>query len=243
VFNDVDMSTVSATDNPVTGVIGGVRRLDVSITSCMFCGILDFTLVGVIPSSALLDYSSTAGADAAFELFYDAGGAGLNASLSFALGIRVPLIEVDAAVYPLTVTVRLDSGPNTATSTMTIPIGGLTLSLDFPFAGFIGIAGIDLDNLSSIRVLVDPSGGVAAGDLQVMPITTFGTPPNEPNDDCLNGEDDDNDGAVDCNDPDCIDVQECIAPAPTLSPGMTALLLVVLSGIAFLAIARSRRTD
>lgn len=244
VFNDVDASTVTGTDVGVGGVIGGVRQLDVTITDCVFCGFGDSALVGVIPADGLLDYSTTTGANGKFELIYDAGGAGLNASLSFALGIRVSIINADPPVYPLTVMVTLASNSNMATSAMTIPMGGMpNVVLDFPFAGFTGIAGIDLDALSSIRVMVDPNGGDGAADMQFPPITTFGTPPEEPTDDCLNGEDDDNDGAVDCNDPDCVLVPECSAPAPALSPGMTALLLGVLSGIAFLGIARSRRTS
>ena len=229
------VTTVTGTDTGINGVVGGVRVLNVTVTGCTFCPV-DNVIVGVIPSAMLLDFSSTSNADGTFELVYDAGGAGLDLSLIFAQGIRVPFVNVDPSAFPLEVMVTIATGGNSATKNIMLPMGLTDFDLDFPFAMFTGIAGVDIGDITSIRVLVNPSGGSAAGDLQVGPITTFGTPINE-TPLCDDGLDNDNDGGIDCNDPDC----KCPAPAPALSPEMVPIALAALLASGLLGLLRLRR--
>jgi hypothetical protein len=111
------------------------------------------------------------------------------------------------------------------------------LILEFPFASFMDIAGIDLDHVSSIRVLVDPD---TAADLQIQRIETYGTPETETA--CDDGADDDNDGLIDCRDPDCVgEFPGCAALAPALSPISLAALLGLLASVGGFGIVRLRR--
>ncbi len=233
------VDTLTGTDMNVSGVLGGYRVLNVSIASCMFCPGFDNVITGVIPADMLLDYAASAGADGSFELVYDAGGVGFNVSVAFATGIRLRLRNLDA--YPLSAMVTITSGANSAVSLLTLPNGPFDVDLDFPFAAFIGIAGIDLEHISTISVSVNPNGGEGAADLQMLGVTTYGTLIAEPPDDCQNGEDDDNDGVADCLDPDCVVIPQCKAPAPALSPGMMACLLGVLIATGLAGMLRMRK--
>ena len=53
---------------------------------------------------------------------------------------------------------------------------------------------------------------------------------------CSDGIDNDNNGLIDCADPECL----CV-PAPTMTPPTLLLLAVVLGGLALFGIARIRR--
>jgi hypothetical protein len=242
----VASSSNMATDTGLSGVLGGSRKLTVSVGTCTFCGMGPFddrVVAGADPAPmGLFCFNSTASADGSFELLYDANGAGLGASLSFADGIRVQIVNIDAASFPFAVTITLKSGPNSAQATQTVPNSPplpTDVDLDFPFASFTGIGGIDLDDLSSITVAVDPA---TAADLQILRIETYGTPENEIGGDCENGVDDDNDGVIDCEDPDCVGQSPaCAAPAPALSGAATALLFSLLVSVGGLGIVRLRR--
>jgi hypothetical protein len=239
-------SSNSVTDMGLGDVIGGTRGLKVSVTTCTFCGMgqFDDRVVGGADSDpmGLFCFNSTASADGSFELLYDAAGAGLGVSLIFAEGIRMLLANIDAASFPLSVTVTLTSGANSAQATQTLPdMAPLPTDaiLDFPYSSFTGIAGIDLSNIASIRVLVDPD---TAADLQVQRIATYGTPEMETA--CDDGADDDNDGLIDCRDPDCVGhAPNCAALAPALSPAATVALLGLLASIGGLGIVRLRRRE
>jgi hypothetical protein len=218
-------SSNSVTDTGLAGAIGGSRGLTVSVTTCSFCGMGQFddrVVAGAEEGPmGLFCYNSTPSADGSFELLYDAAGAGLNASLIFAAGIRMLVANIDAASFPFSVTVPTD------------------LILDFAYSSFTGIDGVDLSNISSIRVLVDPS---TAADLQIQRIATYGTPEMETA--CDDGLDDDNDGLVDCRDPDCVGYsRNCVALAPALSSAATVGLLGLLASIGGLGILRLRRRD
>jgi hypothetical protein len=236
-------SSTSVTDAGLSDVIGGVRGLTVSVATCSFCGMgqFDDRVVGGVDEApiGLFCFNSTPSADGSFELLYNAGGAGLEASLSFAEGIRLLIANIDAASFPLTVTLTLTSGANSAQAAQTLPnMAPLPTDaiLDFPFAAFMNIEAIDLDHLSSIRVGVDPS---TAADLQIQQIETYGTPEAETA--CDDGVDDDNDGLIDCRDPDCVgQFPGCAALAPALSPASIALLLGVLASIGGFGILRLR---
>jgi hypothetical protein len=150
--------------------------------------------------------------------------------------------NIDAASFPFSVTVTLASGANSATAMQAVPnVMPLPtdLILDFAYSSFTGIDGVDLSNISSIRVLVDPS---TAADLQIQRIATYGTPEMETA--CDDGLDDDNDGLVDCRDPDCVGYsRNCVALAPALSSAATVGLLGLLASIGGLGILRLRRRD
>jgi hypothetical protein len=241
-------SSEAVADSGLSGVIGGTRALTVSVTDCTFCGTGQFddrVVGGADPSPlGIFCFNSTAAADGSFELLYDADGAGLNTSLSFAEGIRVAIENIDASSFPLAVTVMLTSGANSAMATQTIPDPSpdpppLNLDLDFAFASMSGIGGIDLGDISAIKITLDLD---TAGDLQLRSIQTFGTPDEEIGDDCTDGIDNDNDGLVDCADPDCVtQAPECAAPAPALSAPMAVGSLVLLSMIGWVGVVRLRR--
>lgn len=239
-------STNSVTDTGLTDAIGGARSLAVSVGTCSFCGMGQFddrVVAGADPDPmGLFCYNSTASADGSFGLLYDAAGAGLNASLIFAEGIRMLIANIDSSSFPLSVTLTLTSGANSAQATQTIPDMAplpTDVILDFPYSSFTGIDGIDLSNIASIRVLVDPN---TAADLQIQRIATYGTPEMETA--CDDGEDDDNDGLIDCRDPDCVGHSpNCAALAPALSPAATVALLGLLASIGGLGIVRLRRRE
>ena len=59
---------------------------------------------------------------------------------------------------------------------------------------------------------------------------------------CANGIDDDNDGLIDCGDPDCGNLPPCAKPVPVASGWTTGVLVVVLLTVAFLSLRRNRST-
>jgi hypothetical protein len=61
-------------------------------------------------------------------------------------------------------------------------------------------------------------------------------------DGCMDEIDNDQDGLIDCGDPDCVGVEPCVAPAPALGPlGLVAgaVTLLVIGGVAL----RTRRRE
>jgi hypothetical protein len=232
VYNDA-LGTVMGLDTAIAGVIGGNRKLNVQMIGCSGCP-GDNVIVGVEPSAKILDYNSTFGADAAFELIYDGGGM-LNRSLAFAEGIRLSFINIDLSSYPIEIMVTLTSDPNSASSSTIIGMGGTDLIVDFPFSNF---PTVDVSNLSTITIFVNPNDGTNAGDLQMTGITTFGTPTEE-DPFCDDGVDNDNDDAIDCVDPDCLDVSPCVQ-APVMSPLLIGLLVAVLGAGGILGVGRGQ---
>jgi hypothetical protein len=230
-------STVRVDPN-LTGVIGQVRQLTVTATAL---GGGDFITSGVsLAPVTFLEYNSTVTADGAVELLFDRNGGGLNASLGFAQGIEVVIADADAAaVFPpgLDITVTLTDGnmhTASSTQTVTLPVMPMTpLPLQFPFSSF---AGIDPDNLFSIRVVIDPQ---IAGDLRLDVIQTYGTPLVETV--CNDGIDNNNNGFTDCQDQDCVDFPGCATQAPSLSPLGLGLALKALAFIALAGLRRRRR--
>ena len=57
---------------------------------------------------------------------------------------------------------------------------------------------------------------------------------------CIDGIDNDNDGLIDCADPDCQDQPPCARIVPTMGPNGTVVLAVVLSVVGLLGLARLR---
>lgn len=234
------VGTVMRVDPMLTDVLGGVRQLDVTATA-LGIPVLDFVVAGVVlPPVPFFEYNSTSDADGHVLLTYDRGGAGLFTYLAFAEGIRVTILEADAAAVfmpGLDITITLtDTDMNTAqsTQTVTIPVSAMApLALDFPFTDF---AGVNAGSLFSISALVAPQ---VAGDLRLDLIETYGTPVLETI--CDDDIDNNNNGYTDCSDQDCLTAPNCQKQVPALSPsGLSgAALFVALAGL--LAIRRLRR--
>ena len=65
---------------------------------------------------------------------------------------------------------------------------------------------------------------------------------NEFPDGCMDGMDNDGDMLIDCDDPDCFGISGCVSrPAPALSWYALLVTIVILSGLGFYAIRRSKR--
>ncbi len=222
----------TATDSGLAGVLGGVRQLTVEVTANGAPGFL-FLTAGADVVTGKLAYAADPSVDGRVELLYDAGGAGLNADLIFATGVRVEIANADLASPPFTVTATLtDGASNTATDSQVVNLPGGPISVDFPFAVFPGVNPRDL---FSIRIEVDPQD---SADMRFESFITFGTPPNEPT--CDDEIDNNNNGLIDCEDPDCFEDPACAAPAPLLSHMMVGVLLATLASIGLVGIARLR---
>ena len=203
------VGSTTVTDSGLTGVIGGSRTLTVTATSVG--GGLPEVRAGVMPIAQVLDYSSTVLVNGAVTLLYDNNGVGLGVDLSSGDGIEFDVIA-DVSSLPYDVTVTLDDGVTSQSSTQNVVVSGLQ-SVQFLYTAF---PGVDLTSVFSIAVSFDPN---LAGDLEVAaPIETFGEPV------CGNGlielveECDDGNGAAgDGCEPDCTLSAACtyVAPAGT----------------------------
>lgn len=233
------VGTVTRVDPMLTDVLGGVRQMDLTAT---FLDIppLDFIVAGVVlPPVPFFEYNSTADADGYVLLTYNRGGAGLFSYLAFAEGIRVTILEADAAAVAmpgLDITITLtdtDMSSAQLTRTVTIPVSPMApLTLDYPFTDF---PGVNVGSLFQITALVFPQ---IAGDLRLDLVETYGTPLLETI--CDDDIDNNNNGYTDCSDQDCLTAPNCQKQVPALSPsGMGgAALFVALIGL--LAIRRLR---
>ncbi len=160
--------TATGTDPGLSGVIGGVRKLQVTVTSEPAN---QGVRVGVIAAATILSYASDDSANGKMTLLYDAGGAGLGADLSSALNLSVNVFFADAAAPPYTVEVTLvDSSAKIASVTQTILISGARI-IDFPFSSFTGV---NIANIFSIKIAIDPN---TAADILLDIVETSGTAP------------------------------------------------------------------
>lgn len=230
-------------DTGLSAVIGGTRNLTVTATSLAIPG-LDYIVAGVelLPIN-FFEYNSRTGADGSTELLYNANGSGLNAMLGFAQGLQVLIREADiAAVAPpgMDVTVTIVDGNMVSasqTQTVLLPVSPMTpLPLDFPYSGF---PGVDPNNIFSVRIVLDPQ---IAGDTRLNLLGTFGTPVLETI--CDDGIDNNNNGATDCQDRDCVLAPVC-GPrrAPAMSPIGFAFAAAALLLVAYLAMRRTRARE
>jgi hypothetical protein len=140
------------------------------------------------------------------------------------------------------VTVTLTDGTMTtaaATQAVLLPVTpGTPLALDFAFSDF---AGVDPSGLFRIQIAVQPEPSELGGcDLELAGTQTFGTPPNETI--CNDGIDNNNNGLIDCKDPDCFSFPGCPSRAPALSPSGIAIAFALLALLGVSGIARRRRS-
>jgi hypothetical protein len=150
------VGSTSVTDTGLSGVIGAARTLTVEATAAD--GASPEITAGVIPAFNLVAYSSSLLADGLLSLLYDADGAGLGADLSLAEGIELTL-TTDAAAVPYLVSLTLSDGIVSETDSQA-GLMSVTTLIQFDFANF---PTVDLANLESIEVTIDPS---VAGDLE-----------------------------------------------------------------------------
>ncbi len=155
--------TANATENGLSGVIGGTRYMELTATSFDING-LDQARATVAPGPGVLDYVSTIGTDAFVTLRYSGPSGMLGANLSGDSFIQIDLSNYDlagGAVMP--VTVELGDPTHGASLTRSANAAG-PQSLVFNFADFPGNGTINLANIASIKVVFDPP---ASGDFRV----------------------------------------------------------------------------
>ncbi|MBI1813346.1 MAG: hypothetical protein HYR72_00015 [Deltaproteobacteria bacterium] len=161
------MGSLSANDTGLKGVLGGQRRVTVTVES-QDSGDLDIVSADIVPGAGLFGYASSGGADGRFDLTYDAGGAGLNANLLSESGVLIDVAEADLSSVPYTITLVIAdrsgrSGTITKASTSAGPQQVRLLLSALPK--------VDLAHVRSIVVSVNPQ---KSGDLQLNKIRTFG---------------------------------------------------------------------
>jgi hypothetical protein len=159
------IGTLSATDPKLSGVIGGTRRITVTVTSLQVAD-LDTVTADILPGLGVLGYASSNGADGRVDLTYDAAGTGLKADLSKEKTLVVDVAEADAAAIPCVITVKLsDATGRTVESTQTLTAPGAR-QLQFPLSDF---QSVNLRNVRSVALGINPE---RAGDLQLNQIRT-----------------------------------------------------------------------
>lgn len=226
-----DATAVNASDTGLAGVLGGNRTVQVLLESTGAENVLGVT-AGVNLGLGLLQYSEDATANGKVFLVYD----NIPKGLDFAQGIRV-MVNADAsAATGYSIEVILEDSGGSQSSTQASMATGFGIPFSFSFSSY---PSIDPGDLVSITIVLDGGG---SQDIQLEVATTFGTPEREVGEECMDGEDNDNDGLIDCLDPDCLSFEPCGAPAPALSPTGTGLALLVLLGAGMLAMVRIRRS-
>lgn len=159
------IGTMSATDPKLSGVIGGVRRVSVTVTSLQIPD-LDTVTADILPGLGVFDYASSNGADGRVDLTYDAGGGGLNADLSKEKAIVVDVAETDSSAVPYTVSVKLsDASGRSVDSTQSVSSPG-PRQLQFLLTSF---KTLNLRNVRSIALGINPG---RAGDFQLNQVRT-----------------------------------------------------------------------
>jgi hypothetical protein len=154
-------------ENGVAGVLGSDRETYVSANSLAVPG-LDFVAVDISPEG-YFDYTSSAGADGAAGLRYDAQDGGLHVDLSGDKFLQIDFVYFDAANgYPMAVTATLDDSTNNASRVESLTVPGAQ-SLIFQFADFAGIGSVDLTDVYSIDIDFEPG---TAADFRIRQIIT-----------------------------------------------------------------------
>jgi hypothetical protein len=223
------------TDTGLAGVIGGRRTVEILsdfVTVVQVRGGVD-----IVTSSFL--YSASALSSGRAILTYD----GPIKNLGFAEGIRITVLfaDVEAGVggYTINLTLEDSSGPQTVGISRMSSMAEVDIDFDYPFAAFDMI---DVADLVKIEVeLIGPAAVFSGSDIAFAILSTFNTPTTEIAF-CEDGVDNDNDGLIDCQDPDCWGEPPCVAPAPALSGSTMGFAYLMLLATGFIAILRLRRT-
>ncbi len=165
------ITSVDILENGLSNVIGGMRHSTVRATFLEELG-LDFVQAAIVPNfGMILDYSSTAGARGDWNLLYDRNGAGLNADFSSITDIVLEFARFDYANgQPLPILVTVGDGVNFSALSQSLSAPG-TQNMFFTLSDFPGIGSVDLSNVQSISVFLDP--GVAV-DFRLSQV--FGVP-------------------------------------------------------------------
>ena len=156
----------------VMGVAGEWRDTTVGVTQLTVWGV-DQVTVNISPSDGLLDFASSAGADGLVALSYERGlnVNHLGVDLSSDTMLRVDISEFDlAGGAPMRIAVRLnESRPPPFIYLEKFVTEAGAQSVEFPFAEFSDIEFMDLSNVGSITVTVDPGPG---GDFHIRRIVS-----------------------------------------------------------------------
>jgi hypothetical protein len=86
--------------------------------------------------------------------------------------------------------------------------------------------------------------GIAFSSSDTCLVNVLALPPSEPGagpDGCIDGIDNDQDGATDCGDTDCVGIGPCASPAPVLSPGGFVIAGLILLSIGAGSLLRRRQ--
>jgi hypothetical protein len=239
--NQASPSTMAMdTGLSLTSVVGGSRK--VTLNATFLQDQVDDIIAGVDPSTPDFCYAATDHAIGEFVLLYDRGGLGLqNVNLSHAQGIEIGVLAAGSSATPYSVKITLEDafGSTSSQQSSADPNHGLDVCLNpppecapfkFPFTDF---PGVNLRRIVRITVLIDVNEG---GDIQFGPISTYGTPTIETI--CDDGEDNDNNGFIDCADPACVNALNCIETVPLLSTGMMSALIGILGVVGLVGLRR-----
>jgi len=220
-----------ASDTGLTGVLGGQRDLTVELESTTAEPVLGLT-AGVNLGLGLFQYSEDSTANGKAILDYP----NIPKGLEFANGIAVMLNADAQAATGYAVTLTLEDSGGSSSSTQNSTAVGMGIPFNFSFSSFPTIDPSDL-----VRISIEIDGG-SSQDIQLDVATTFGTPRREILEFCEDGRDNDNDGLIDCLDPDCLAADPCGAPAPAMSPLGLGFSVLMLLGAGLLAMVRMRRS-
>jgi len=153
------LTSVDVYESGLTNVIGASRHSTIRATFLEELG-LDFVQAAIVPNfGMILDYSSTAGARGDWSLLYDNNGAGLSADFGAITDIMLDFARFDYANgQPLPIVVSIADTVNVAALSHSLNSSG-PQTMIFCLADFVGIGSVDLANVQSISVFLDP--GVA----------------------------------------------------------------------------------
>ncbi len=167
------LTSVDIYENGLSHVIGASRHSTIRATFLEELG-LDFVQAAIVPNfGMILDYSSTAGARGDWNLLYDNDGAGLCADFGAITDIILDFARFDYANgQPLPIVVRIADTVNVASLDHALNTSG-PQSMTFCLADFNGIGSVDLSDVQSISVFLDP--GVAV-DFRLSRIYGVPTP-------------------------------------------------------------------
>jgi hypothetical protein len=156
-----------AIEESVQGPFGNERETFIS-ADILADEDLDFVEVNIV-ESGFFDYTSSAGADGATGLRYDAHDGGLHENLPGNGFLQIDFVYFDFANgNPMPVTVTLDDGTHDASRVESLTVPGAQL-LTFYFADFTDIDLVDLTDVYSIDIDFEPGMAV---DFRIQQIIT-----------------------------------------------------------------------
>ncbi len=161
------VGSMSGSNSGLGGVLGGVRDFNLTVTAAAVPA-LDGANLEI--AAGFIDFDATGAGDGEFTLTYDAGGMGLGADFSTQAGIQIDITLLTGVPTPVTLTLMDGSGPAAVASTSLTALGPQLLSFAFNGATFSNFGSLNLGNIESIGLFVNPP---TAGELRIDTIDTF----------------------------------------------------------------------